>query len=204
MTRAFVAIGLDEATRRSVSELIDGLRPLSRAVAWVPRENLHLTLRFLGEQTEARLAEARDAVAGAVAGLAPFELALHGLGAFPGTEQPRILWVGIAEGALEARGLQHRVETDLDARGFGRESRPWHPHLTIGRVFDPRRWRRDATPVLREAIARASTSGFGRLAVGRVVLMQSDLGKSGARYTPLFAADLRGPTGPSIFGSQST
>jgi len=190
MTRAFVALCLDEVTRAAVAAQIERLRPLSRAVAWVPPQNLHLTLKFLGAQSDARLAEAVRALEEAATLRAPFALGLHGLGAFPGMECPRILWVGVAEGALDARALQSAVEGMFESRGFSRESRPWHSHLTIGRVFDPRRWRRDATPALREAIARAAATSFGIVPVTRVVLMRSDLSPSGARYSELRSVSL--------------
>ena len=185
MTRAFVALTLDEPTRGAVAAEIERLRPLCRVVAWVPQPNLHLTLQFLGEQDEARLADAAGALEEVAAARPPFALALHGLGAFPGMERPRILWVSVADGARELRDLQAEVVAALDRRGMIGDLRPWHPHLTIGRVFDPRRWRREAGPALREAIARAATRGFGRLEVTRVVLMRSDLSPSGARYREL-------------------
>ena len=190
MTRAFVALSLDEPTRASVAAQIEQLRPLSRAVAWVPPQNLHLTLQFLGEQTDARLADAVVALEEAAAARAPFAIALHGLGAFPGMASPRILWVGVAEGALEVRALQSRVEALLQRRAFAGDSRSWHPHLTIGRVFDPRRWRRDSSPALHEAIARAAVLSFGTLPVTRIALMRSDLSPSGARYSELCSVDL--------------
>jgi len=190
MTRAFVALCLDEPIRATVAAEIQRVRPLSRAVAWVPAQNLHLTLKFLGEQTDGRLAEAVLALEEAAAGRAAFAITLHGLGAFPGMERARVLWVGVAEGALEVRALQSQVEAVLERRGFTRESRPWHPHLTIGRVFDPRRWRRDTSPALRESIARAAAMGFGTLGVARVALMRSDLSPSGARYSELCSVSL--------------
>src|SRR6266704_6979700 len=98
MPRAFVALCLDAGTREAVSAEIERLRPLSRVVAWVPAENLHLTLKFLGEQTDARLHEVIAALEEATAGRGPFSLTLHGVGAFPGMDRPRILWVGVAEG----------------------------------------------------------------------------------------------------------
>lgn len=192
MARAFVALLLDDGTRGAVAAQIERLRPLSRAVAWVPAQNLHLTLKFLGEQSETRLGEALGALEETAAGASSFTLAFHGLGAFPGMERPRILWVGVAEGALEARALQSRLDTALESRGFARDDRPWHPHLTIGRVFDDRRWRREATPELRQAIAEAARLGFGVLAVTRMALMRSDLSPSGARYSELHSVDLAG------------
>ncbi|HEV8440964.1 MAG TPA: RNA 2',3'-cyclic phosphodiesterase [Methylomirabilota bacterium] len=192
MTRAFIALCLDERTRGAVAAEIEQLRPLSRAVAWVPPQNLHLTLKFLGEQSDARLADALRALRETGAATASFTVTLHGLGAFPGMEQPRILWIGMAEGALEARALQGRLETALGGQGFAADSRPWHPHLTIGRVFDARRWRRDAGLPLREALASAAARGFGTLPVGRVALMRSDPSSSGARYSELDSVQLAG------------
>ena len=192
MTRAFIALGLNDPVRAALVEEIERLRPLSKAVAWVPPQNLHVTLKFLGEESEERLAEVVVALGEVGAALAPFSLTIHGLGAFPGMERPRILWAGVAEGALEVRSLQGRIEAALERRGFARESRPWHPHLTIGRVFDERRWRRDAGPDLRAALARGATTRFGAVPIARVSLMRSDLSPAGARYRELRGVDLAG------------
>jgi RNA 2',3'-cyclic 3'-phosphodiesterase len=196
VTRAFVAVHITDAARQAVTAEVERLRALSPpskpAVAWVPPPNLHLTLQFLGEQPEERLREAESALEEAVAGVPPFEIALHGLGAFPGLERPRILWVGVAGGAVEARGLQARVASALAARGFPPDDRPWHPHLTIGRVFDERRWRRDGRPVLAEQIRRLGSTAFGSVPVGGIALMRSDLHPSGARYSELRGFPLAG------------
>ena len=181
MIRAFVAVVLDEGVRSAVAATIERLRPLGSAVAWVPPRNLHVTLHFLGDQSEERLAEA--ALADAAAGSAPLDVTFHGIGAFPGLERPRILWVGLAHGALEVRRLQARVTDALAVRGFGKEERAWHPHLTIGRVHDERRWRRETGPPLRGALAQAATTTFGTQRVAEVALMRSELSPAGARYT---------------------
>ncbi len=190
MTRAFIAILLDEAIRAAVDAEIEQLRPLGRAVAWVPAENLHVTLKFLGQQSDAGLREATLALEDAAGRYAPFSIRLHGVGGFPGMDRPRIVWIGVAEGALEARAVQSALDAALEGRGFPRESRPWHPHLTIGRVFDPRRWRADASPALRERIARAATTSFGALSIDRIALMRSDLSRSGARYSEISSVRL--------------
>ena len=183
MIRSFVAILLPEPLRDTIAATIEELRPLAAPVAWVPPPNLHLTLQFLGNLTEERLAEAGAALDEAGAGCTPLDLTLHGIGAFPGLERPRIIWIGVAHGALEARALQARIADALIRRGFPREDRAWHPHLTIGRVFDERRWRREAGPPLRGALARAAARRFGALRVTEVALMRSDLSPKGARYT---------------------
>jgi 2'-5' RNA ligase len=176
--------------RTSVGAEIECLRPLSRAVAWVPTANLHLTLRFLGELSDVQLGEVEVALGEAAAVTAPFALTLHGLGAFPGLERPRILWVGIADGALAAREAQARVEAALERHGIRRERQAWHPHLTIGRVFDERAWRREAGLPLRQALAAAARRSFGSLAVSHIALMRSDLSPQGARYRELASAEL--------------
>lgn len=183
MIRSFVAVLLDEGLRERVAAVVERLRPLVRAVAWVPPRNLHVTLQFLGGQSEERLQEAEAALAEAAAESAPVDVTFHGIGAFPGLERPRILWVGLAQGALDVRRLQARVAAALAARGFPREERPWHPHLTIGRVFDERRWRREAGPELQSALARAAATTFGTMRIAEVALMRSDLSRAGARYT---------------------
>ena len=190
MTRTFAALLLDEGLRASVGAEIERLRPLSRAVAWVPAANLHLTLRFLGELSDVQIGLVEAALVEAAAVTAPFALTLHGLGAFPGLERPRILWVGIADGALRAREVQARVETALERRGIPRERQAWHPHLTIGRVFDERAWRREAGLPLRQALAAAARRSFGILEVSRIALMRSDLSPQGARYRELASAEL--------------
>jgi 2'-5' RNA ligase len=200
--RSFVAILLPEALRETIAATIDGFRGVGAPVAWVPAPNLHLTLHFLGNQTEERLAEAAAALDEAGAACAPLDLSLHGIGAFPGLERPRILWIGVAQGALEARALQARVTDALTRRGFPQEDRAWHPHLTIGRVFDERRWRRQAGPPLRSALARAAATRFGILSVDQIALMRSDLGPGGARYTPQRIVTLAGPT-PGRGGASS-
>ena len=198
MIRAFVAVVPGDAVREAVTAGVDRLRPLGRSVAWVPAANLHVTLQFLGNQPEERLAAATEALHAAAAVTAPFEVTLHGIGAFPGLERPRILWVGLALGALEVRALQERVAVALAREGFPREDRAWHPHLTIGRVYDERRWRQEAGPALRQALAQAATTGFGTARVAEVALMQSDLSPRGARYTVRRAVALGGGgPGPS-------
>ncbi|MGH7403137.1 MAG: RNA 2',3'-cyclic phosphodiesterase [Candidatus Rokuibacteriota bacterium] len=192
MIRSFVAVLLTDPVRAAVAAVVEQLRPLGEAVAWVPAQNLHVTLQFLGGQSEERLAAAEAALDDAAARSAPIDVAVHGIGGFPGLERPRILWIGLAQGALDLRALQARVADALAAEGFPREERPWHPHLTIGRVFDERRWRRETGPPLRTALARAAATSFGTLRVAEVALMRSDLSPSGARYRVLRGVALAG------------
>ncbi|HEV2055645.1 MAG TPA: RNA 2',3'-cyclic phosphodiesterase [Methylomirabilota bacterium] len=190
MPRAFVAVLLDEQTRRAVAAQIDRLRPLSKAVAWVPPHNLHLTLRFLGDQTEEQSADVVPALEEAASGVPTFTLSLKGFGAFPGLDHPRTLWVGVSEGVQEVQRLQARVAEALESLGVSIEARAWQAHVTIGRVTDEKRGRREGMPELRSAVMRGVTVPFGSMPVASIALMRSDLYTSGARYTGIASVPL--------------
>lgn len=190
MPRAFVAVLLNEKTRRTIAEQIDRLRRLSEAVVWVPVHNLHLTLRFLGDQTEEQLAELVPALEEAASGVPTFSLSLKGLGAFPGLGQPRTLWVGVSQGVQEVQGLQVRVAEALERRGVPIEARAWQAHVTIGRVTAERGRRREGIPELHAAVTRGATVSFGSMRVASIALMRSDLYPSGARYTGIASVPL--------------
>jgi len=180
-----VAIRLDETVRAALGAAIEGLRRVARDVAWVAPENLHLTLKFLGQVREARTAELVAAIAQATSGFAAFEATVAGLGAFPTPTRPRVIWAGVGRGADALVGLAGRVDEALAALGFEREPRPFSPHATLGRVRTSRR-----DPALADALLAGEGREFGRLSVERVALMRSDLSSRGARYTELAAVRL--------------
>jgi 2'-5' RNA ligase len=195
MPRAFVAVLLDEQTRRAVSAQIERLRPLSKVVAWVPPQNLHLTLRFLGDQSEEQLVDVVPAIEEAASGVPAFRLGLKGLGAYPGIDRPRTLWVGVSGGVQDVQRLQARVAEALERRGVPIEARAWQAHVTIGRVTDEKRGRREGMPELRSAVMRGATAPFGSMPVASIALMRSDLFTSGARYTGIASAPLASESG---------
>jgi len=182
-----VAILLDDAVRRALGEAIEQLRAVARDVAWVAPGNLHLTLKFLGAVPETRI----ESVAGALrdAGLAgrPFEARIRGLGAFPSTGRPRVVWAGVTDGASQMTELARCVDIALVALGFAPEERPFSPHITLGRVRRPER-----NPALTDALERASARDYGRIQVPSASLMQSQLGPRGARYSELATVGLGG------------
>lgn len=133
-TRTFVALPLPAAQRRAVGDLVEQLAHGTRGVRWVPEENLHVTLAFLGDLAEGERDRVAEAVREAAARHAPFPLALRGVGAFPGPRRPRVLWVGCAEGEAEAVALHRSVTAALEPLGHEPDPRPFTPHATIGRV----------------------------------------------------------------------
>ena len=169
--------------RARLAAAVERLRPLAPDVAWVARDDVHLTLKFLGAVDTGRLGEIERALAAAAAGRPAFNLDVHGLGAFPTRMRPRVLWAGVGDGAAEATALAAGIDEALAALAFAREARPFAAHVTLGRVREPR-----ANPRL--AAALDAGTAFGRLRVARVSLMRSDLASRGARYTELAGATL--------------
>jgi len=185
MPRAFVAVLLSEQTRKAVSAQIDRLRPLSKVVTWVPSNNLHVTLRFLGDQTEQELAEVMLALEEAASGMPAFTLGVKGIGAFPNLEHPRTIWAGVSDGAPEVRNLQGRVAEALERHGIPIETRAWQAHVTIGRIPNETRWRREGMAEMRSGLIRGAAMIFGSTPVTSIALMRSDLFPSGARYSDI-------------------
>jgi 2'-5' RNA ligase len=182
-----VAILLTEAIRERLATEVERLRPLARDVAWTARDNVHLTLKFLGEVDHARLGTLGEALARATASCSSFSLVIERLGAFPSLSRPRVLWAGVGEGAGAAGALAGLVEAALAPLGFPGQTRAFSAHVTLGRVRTPR-----ADRSLAEALDRGGV--FGRQPVDRVSLMRSELSPRGARYTELAAFPL-GPEG---------
>ena len=150
--------------------------------------NLHLTLKFLGAVPEERIQAIVAALARSGSELRPFDARFRGLGAFPSTSRPRVIWAGVLDGAPEMIELARRVDAALAALGFAREERPFSPHVTLGRMRRPGR-----DPTLTEALAGGSTREFGRMRVPGAFLMRSELSPRGARYTELAEMPLGGP-----------
>ncbi len=187
--RAFIAIELDELLRHKLGDLQDRLRAdlPPGLVRWVRPEGMHLTLKFLGDVPAAQVPEIAQAVQQACKEHAPFECTLSGLGCFPNTARPRVVWVGIEEPSGVLAVLQRDVDRTVSALGFEPEQRRFHPHLTLGRVKSRDR---EAVAALGEYVSRARVK-VGTIQANAVHLMRSDLLPGGAVYTELATAQLR-------------
>jgi len=176
--RCFVGIGLPPAVRDAVAEAVRGMRETKGPVSWVEKGNLHVTLKFLGEIPGDRLSVLCGALEGAAGASTPFSLDASGGGTFPGTRNPRVLWAGFRE-PLELVGkLQQNIESALSGAGFPREDRPFHPHITVGRV------RGVLPPAWGDRFVRGLAGReFGNVPVSSIVLFESRLAPGGAIYT---------------------
>jgi RNA 2',3'-cyclic 3'-phosphodiesterase len=179
--RLFCAIELPAKVRARAADHIARLREIVPEVraSWERTEKLHITLKFLGEIAAERVEALSGAASSATLSIHPFTLALSGAGAFPPRGNPRILWLGIDDSSGALTRLQSRLEEECASAGFAREERSFHPHLTIARIRAPQGARTLAQihqGTIFEAIEFAVTS---------LVVMQSELGTGGSRYTEI-------------------
>jgi len=178
--RCFVALNLSSELRSRLAWIQDQLKAAAAEVSWVNPENIHLTLKFLGEVEEARLPAVRVTVQEALQGEEGVWAMVAGLGAFPPSGPPRVIWAGIRAGGEDLARLQARIEAALERIGFPRESRRFTPHLTLGRMRSSR-----GSPALLELISSHRGVELGILEAESVELMESRLHPSGAIYTVL-------------------
>src|SRR2546429_6911772 len=139
--RIFIAIEMPALIRRRVRAQIDQLRAAFPAVraSWTREDNLHLTLKFLGNVPVARIPALSNAVAEAAHEIDPFDLGISSCGTFPPHGRPKVLWIGCASMGAQASSLHllhGALEDRCAAAGFEREPRAYHPHLTIARLRD--------------------------------------------------------------------
>ena len=186
--RTFVAVEINAANRARAGELIQLLRAAPAEVKWVDVENLHLTLKFLGEVSAREIGRVCGAVERGAAAVEPFEFELRGAGAFPNAGRPRTLWLGAGKGEQEMVALHDRVEAALVTLGFRKEHRRFRPHLTIGRV------RRGGPGVAELGLLVEQLADFdaGRLSVRQATVFSSQLTPHGPIHEALGRAKLGG------------
>lgn len=174
--------------RGGARRLIQRLAVADAKVRWVVAENMHLTLKFLGDVASEDIAEVCRAVAESVRDIEPFEFRCHGAGAFPDLARPRTVWIGVDEGSEAVLALHQAVELALGELGFMPERRRFRPHLTIGRV----RGQGPSTDQLGQLIGQHVDFDTGRTQVDELVVFSSAPGPDGPIYTALSHAQLGG------------
>lgn len=187
--RAFVAVDLPEDVERALGAAAQSLRDARiEGLRAVRPEGIHLTLKFLGDVSESRVDEIGHALSETVAGHRQFEVSTGGFGAFPNTRRPQVLWVGISGRLEPLKGLQADVDAALGALELPTETRPFHPHLTLARL--DRRMPADARRSSMDALESTGLPAGLPVGVRSVSLVQSILGRGGARYVRLCTAQL--------------
>jgi 2'-5' RNA ligase len=191
--RLFVGIELDADLRARCASAGADLQERLRGaragldVRWVPEQNLHVTLWFLGEVPPERTSAIEQTLQ-SPSEVEPFVMDVSGVGIFPPSGPPRILWLGISRGADSLSACYAELSVRLAPLGFERERRPYHPHVTIGRVRDAERGAgRGARAACREIDPHP-----GSQKVPAMTLFQSRLSGRGAEYLPLLRVPLKG------------
>lgn len=188
MMRLFVAANLTGMIKEALAEVQRALRSKGGDVSWVKPENLHITLKFLGEVEEGRLEAVKEVTASSIAAVGPVLLSFAGLGTFPHLRSPRVIWVGMREGAEGLLTLQANLEEGFHGIGFPRENKPFTAHLTLGRVRSPR-----GLQPLVEEVKTWQRGTLGEMVLKQVDLMRSQLHPGGSIYTILESFPLQTP-----------
>ena len=135
LIRCFIAVNLPDKIRVEIKSYLSELMRLTSAVKWVRVENIHLTLKFLGEIEADKVKLIEDKLADIGNVFSPFELSIAGSGCFPGRKNPRVFWLGLEQGIENPLFSLHQwIEKQLSPLGFAIEKRRFSPHLTLGRV----------------------------------------------------------------------
>lgn len=187
--RTFIAIELSGPVRARAEKIIRQLRVADAKVTWVKPENMHLTLKFLGDVPDNDIPEVCRAVSDAARRFDPFELVFRGCGAFPSTQRPRTIWLGVDQGAEELAALHEAIDVVLkDRLRFPRETRRFQAHFTLGRV-------RESGPHAAELgrlVEQLAEIDGDLTAVDEVTTFASFLEKSGPHYDAMGHAPLLG------------
>lgn len=185
--RTFIAIEISEEIRNTLAQIQSHLKYSGADVKWVEKDNIHLTLKFLGEISEEKKELVKSVLDGIARETKPFEITIKEIGAFPKIEFPRVVWVGLDKGSSESKTLAEKIDEALSKIGFEKETRPFASHLTIGRVRSPKN---------KEALKEKIQSSGSQLItpnsqlISSVILFQSTLTPKGSIYTKLHEAKL--------------
>jgi 2'-5' RNA ligase len=176
--RLFVAVEIPPAVRESLAALIRDLHAIASQPKWVRAENLHVTLKFIGETPPTKLEAIRGTLAAARSGQ-EVTLDFRGLGFFPNEKHPRVFWAGM-EASPNLKILASEIEQRLEKLGIPQEKRPFSPHLTLARFESPK-----LAEKLHAAIRENAAREFGSFRTSQFHLIESKLKRSGAEYTTL-------------------
>ena len=189
LLRAFIAIELPQSLQNTIEKQTVRLRQTlgDDLVRWVPTQNMHLTLKFIGNIANSHLDFIKQLLIRTADSHSQFDLQIGGIGSFPNSKRPRILWAGIHAPA-ELTSLQRSIESGPSRLGYEKDERPFSPHLTIGRVHQ----NIDTTNLqkIRNTLDSIQVGNIGSARIDSIHLYKSELQASGSIYTKLFSAPL--------------
>ena len=175
--RCFIAIELSEAVKSVLSVIEEELKKTGADVRWVKPENIHLTIKFLGNIEEKIKEKIIESLKIVCSKYEHFSVELKGIGMFPNLKSPRVLWVGIGNNEI-LKGIQEEIDEGMGKAGLERENRKFTAHLTIGRISSLR-----GKEHLVKAMKTYENKNFEKMNVASISFIRSDLHPEGARYT---------------------
>ncbi|MCK4463096.1 MAG: RNA 2',3'-cyclic phosphodiesterase [Candidatus Omnitrophica bacterium] len=182
--RTFIAIELSDDVKKELASIQEELKKTGADVKWVKIENIHLTLKFLGNVDDDKIENIKTLLDKIASGYEKFEATLFKIGAFPKLEYPRVIWVGMDKGCNLAKEIASKIEDECEHIGFAKENRPFSAHLTLGRVRSGKN--KDA---LKKRLISMSIKPQSFI-VDKIILFQSTLTPKGPIYTPLHSSIL--------------
>jgi len=178
--RAFIAVEIDQPHKQKLSDLITHFKKSDADIKWVTENQMHLTLKFLGNIEQEKTQEISDILKGIADSSNSFDIQFSGIGAFPNLKRPRIVWIGIEKGSELLKLLNSKIEYGLEKIGFEKEKREYKTHLTLGRVKSLKNIK-ELTSLIDK-----TTLGFqDKIKIDKLTLFQSTLTPKGAVYAPL-------------------
>ncbi len=185
--RVFIAVEISESIRSTIVQIQGKLRGTEDKIKWVNPSLIHLTLKFLGEVRKERLGAVIEVVQKIAPKFSPFFMEVKGVGAFPTSSSPRVMWLGVGRGSTNLQRLASELENHLAKDGFSKEKKKWTPHLTLGRVKSLVEPQKLSGLILGEKEVVA-----GEMEVKEISVIESRLTPSGPIYTVLERTRLKG------------
>lgn len=180
MIRAFIAVEIDRSLKQKISELISKLKKSDTNIKWVNENQIHFTLKFLGNIEESKVQAISTVLKSITSHSKEFALTLSDIGAFPNMRRPRVIWIGADKGAGNLKILADKIEIELEKLGFEKEKREFKSHLTLGRVRSLKNIEN-----LEKIINETDFQPPNEIKIDKLVLFQSTLTPKGAIYAPL-------------------
>ncbi|MBE0425519.1 MAG: RNA 2',3'-cyclic phosphodiesterase [Nitrospirae bacterium] len=178
--RCFIAIGITEPIKKDIGEIIGLLTKYDVDVKWVIPENIHITLKFLGNTPDVLLPKIKSSLSDIISYYKPFYIKIYGTGVFPNRKHPRVIWVGVKNTDILAK-IKNGIEESMESLGYQKEDKEFNPHLTLGRV----RSQKGIHNVIAE-LDNFKEKDFGTIRVEGIKMMKSDLKPGGAKYSCLY------------------
>ena len=188
--RAFIAVEIDPKAKQKISEFISILKKSEADVKWATEDQMHLTLKFLGNIYKDKIQGISDAISTISNNFKSFTINFSEIGAFPNINHPRVIWLGINKGSESLKILNNKIESALEKLGFTKESRKFEPHLTLARIRSSKN-----ISNLKKLIGEISCDIGNEMPIGKLILFQSKLNPKGAVYSVLLEKFLRNVNG---------